>query len=556
MSRRQRAAAVLASLTLVAAMTACGSDDAAESTGSDGMIEQLVFPAEGQASQGGLANYNVFAPNPTLWNGLFEPLMIRNSLTCEIIPWLATEYEWEGGDKLTFTIRDGVTWSDGTPFTAKDVAFTFNVGKQYPAADRAGLWNDSFGAPASSVTAEGNKVVITFTGNAVPKFEGIIGVQILPEHIYGSVGDPTKYVDEKGIGTGPFKVASYNGRRLVLERRNDYWQADKIKVKKIVHEGQYDAAQASLKLRSGELDAYTGEIPNPQRSFVDADPEKNHFFYAPAGMTVLTPNLTKAPFNDVKFREAIAYVMNKQEMSEKATYGIMKPASQSGLKLPYAAKFLPDTYTQEATILPYDVAKAEALLDAAGYRKGPDGKRTMPDGSPLAITFSVQAGWIDYQAIADVAVRGLNEVGINTRLVPSAPESVDAQKKSGDFDLLLEYLHGGCDMARNLGSKLHSGQFPTQTEVRSNVERWNDPATDATVDKLAASTDEAEQKALIGELVDTMMTKFPVISLLYAPERLIYRTDKAVGWPSEENPYVNPGARLVILTHLTAPSKS
>ena len=63
--------------------------------------------------------------------------------------------------------------------------------------------------------------------------------------------------------TGPFKVGSYNGRRLELVRRPDYWQADKIKVEKLVLEGNYDANQAALKLRSGELDFYSGELPEP-----------------------------------------------------------------------------------------------------------------------------------------------------------------------------------------------------------------------------------------------------------------------------------------------------
>ena len=75
------------------------------------------------------------------------------------------------------------------------------------------------------------------------------------------------------MSTGPFKVGSYNGRRLELVRRPDYWQADKIKVEKLVLEGNYDANQAALKLRSGELDFYSGEIPNPQKTFVEADPD-------------------------------------------------------------------------------------------------------------------------------------------------------------------------------------------------------------------------------------------------------------------------------------------
>ncbi len=523
---------------------------------SSGMIAQLSFPSEADSSVGGLVNYNPLSPKPLTTNWIYEPLIVRNNLTCTETPWLATKSTWEGSTKLTFDIRDGVKWSDGQAFTAKDVAFTFNLGKTYKAADKAGVWSDTFGSPATSVEATGNQVVFTFSGNAAGKYEGIIGTKILPQHIYGSVGDPSLYVDKAPAGTGPFKVDSYNGRRLTLARRDDYWQADKIKVQKLVLEGTFDASQAALKLRSGELDAYWGEIPNPQKTFVESDAKNNHFWYAPNGSTVLTTNVSKAPFTDAKFREAISYVMDKDSMSTKATYGIMKAASQTGLKLPYQQDLLPSSLASQNTVLPYDVAKAKQLLDTAGYKAGADGMRTNPDGSPLAVTFSVQAGFIDYQAIADVVATGLNAAGVSTKVVASAPDSVDGQKKTGDFQMLFEFLYGGCDVARGLGAKLSSQQIPTQTEILPNVERWNDPTTEATVTKLGQSVDKSEQKTLTGDLVNTMMTKYPVTPLIYAPSRILYRTDKAVGWPSEQDPYANPSDdRLLIMTHLTPATK-
>jgi peptide/nickel transport system substrate-binding protein len=191
------------------------------------------------------------------------------------------------------------------------------------------------------------------------------------------------------------------------------------------------------------------------------------------------------------------------------------------------------------------------MLDAAGYTKDGDGKRRTKDGQPINLTFSVQAGFIDYQSAAEVIARNLNSVGVATKVVATAPESVDAQKKSGDYQLILEYLHGGCENAKNIGGKLSSDQIPTKTEILPNIQRFKDPATDATVKELSGTVDEAKQKELVGKLVDTMMTQYPVTSLIYAPARILYRTDKAVGWPSEEDPYAQPADdRLLILTRL------
>jgi peptide/nickel transport system substrate-binding protein len=519
-----------------------------------GMIPELILPAEVDATVGGLVNYNPYSPKPLTGTWLYEPLMVQNSLTCENLPWLATKFAWEGATKLTFDIREGVKFSDGQPMTAKDVAFTFNLAKKYPAMDLAGVWNDTFGAHAKSVTASGNQVVFEFTGAAAPKFAGIISTKILPEHVYSKVGDPTKYVDKNPVGTGPFKVGSYNGRRLELVRRDDYWQADKIKVEKLRLEGQYEADQAVLKLRSGGLDFYSGEIPNPQKAFVAQDPKLNHFWYAPNGITVIAMNLTKAPFNDVKFREALAYGMDKQSATLKATYGIMKTASQSGLVMPLKKDLLPAPYTAENTVIPYDKAKAEQLLDAAGYKKGADGKRTNKDGSPLKITFAVQGGYIDYEAMANVFVPNFADLGFDIKQNKSQPEAVDQLKKNGKFDMMINFMGAGCDYANGIGATLATSQFPTKTDVLGNVERYSNPEVDKAVKDLSGTTDPAKVKELVGVLVKAMMTDYPVLPILYAPARGIYRTDHAVGWPTEQDPYANPqdGMR-VILTHLTAP---
>ncbi|HSN42592.1 MAG TPA: ABC transporter substrate-binding protein [Propionibacteriaceae bacterium] len=530
--------------------TDTGGSTSSNSAGTDAMIATLTLPAEVADNVAGIENYNPFAPNKTSGNYFYEPLMIRSSMNCEVVPWLATESVWEGATKITFTIRDGVKWADGQPLTAEDVAFTLNLKKEYAAIDDIGLWTDSFGAKAKSVTVDGNKVIIEFTGNAAAKYDSLITAKILPKHVWESVGDPVKYIEKKPVGTGPFAVKSYNGRKLVLERRPEYWQADKVKVSSLVIEGNYDATNAALKLSSGALDAYWGEIPNPAVSFQAKNPSLNHFWYAPAGSTVLTPNTSKAPFNDDAFRAAYSQGIDKEQLSAKATYGVMKPASQTGLKLPYAKTLLPDKYANDEAVLPLDLAKANQMLDDAGYKVGDNDVRTNKDGSPLKVEFTVQAGWIDYQAAADVIVRNLKDMKLDALVVTSPPEAVDLKKKQGDFDMMLEYLHGGCEVARNLGSKLSSDQIPTKTTVFSNVERWNDPATDEIVKKLSGSTDPAEQKELVGQLVETMMTRYPVTPLFYAPARMIYRTDKAVGWPSEENPYATNSEMLLIMTKL------
>lgn len=539
MRKHTRAAvAALAVATLLATPACANIGLEPAPPAPEGYIAEIRMPSEASSSVQGLVNYNYLSPNPTVNTWLFEPLMIRDRFTCEAVPWLATSYEWPSTDRMIVHLREGVTWSDGEPFTADDVAYTFNAGKEYPAADRNGVWGEYYGAPAESVTALDDLTVeFRFTGPAVPKTDDILqATKILPEHIYAGQGDPTTFVDTTGVGTGPFVPKEYNGRRLVMERNENYWDAENLKIQQISLEGSYDANSAALKLRSGALDLYTGDIPNPPRSIVAADPENAHFFYPPDSTTVLVINNERPVLNDPAFREGIAYAIDRVALSERASYGIMEPASQTMLLLPFQEAEVPDKWKGKE-VIPYDPDEANRLLDEAGYAKNADGWRVDENGDPLSFVFSVQAGWMDFIAMADVITRNLQAVGVQVKMVATDPNAVDGVQRSGEFDMVLNFVGGACQRARDLGSKLISTQIPHDQELLLNRARYNNPEVDELIAKWANTTDEAEAKTYQDQIVDVFMTEFPYIALQYAPSRLIYRTENAVGWPSDENPY-------------------
>ncbi|MGB4776743.1 ABC transporter substrate-binding protein [Microbacterium sp.] len=519
----------------------------------EGYIAEIRMPSEASSSVQGLINYNYLAPNATVQTWLFEPLMIRDRFTCDAVPWLALSYEWPETDRMIVHLREGVRWSDGEPFTADDVAYTFTAGKEFPAADRNGIWGDYYGAPAEAVTALDELTVeFRFTGPAVPKTDDVLqNTKILPAHIYAEQGDPTAFVDTEGVGTGPFVPKEYNGRRLVMERNENYWDAEDLKIQQISLEGSYDANSAALKLRSGALDLYRGDIPNPPRSIVSADPENAHFFYPPDSTTVLVLNNERPVLSDPAFREGVAYAIDREALSERASYGIMDPASQTMLLLPFQQAEVPEAWKGKEFI-PYDPDEANRLLDEAGYQKNADGWRVDANGTPLSFTFSVQAGWMDFIAMADVIVRNLRAVGVKAKMVATDPNAVDGVQRSGNFDMVLNFVGGGCQRARDLGSRLVSSQISHDQELLNNRARFSDPAIDGLIAEWANTTDETQAKKLQDQVVDVFMTQFPYIALQYAPSRLIYRTENATGWPSEENPY--PVDQLIrIATQLRAP---
>lgn len=553
-ARRRRLGAVAVAAVLAAAMSACANVGLQPAPPAPaGYIRELVLPSENGNAVQDLVNFNPYGLSPTTSQWLYEPLMLRDQYTCAFVPWLATGYRFVSSTELVITIRQGVKWTDGTAFSAKDVAFTFNAAKQYPGMDRAGLWTGTYGSTATSVTAVGDTVVIRTKGSAAAKIEDLLQLtRILPEHVYSKVGDITKYIDEKPVSTGPFVVQAYNGRRLELARNPGYWQASKVKVNRLALEGSYDTNSAALKLRTGALDLYQGDIPNPVASVRRAG--VTDFQYAPAGTTVLAPNNQKAPLNDVKLREAMAYAIDKEAVSRNASFGVMKPASQTMLKLPVQQDALPAEYRKSGGYVPYSPKKAEQLLDAAGYRKGADGFRTTPQGKPISLVFSVQAGFIDYLAMSDVVTRDLNAVGIRTKQVVTDPGAVDSVRKTGDFDLAIDYVGGTCSRAKDLGGHIQSANIPQAKDaaVNLNTERFSDRSVDALVSKYLATTDAKQSQQYLSQVIDVYTKRFPVIALQYAPQRIIYNTQIATGWPTNAADSYPADQLLYVLVHLRA----
>ena len=201
-----------------------------------GHIERDGLIIYQEAKLSWVRNFNPLVPGgsarfPTS-AGIYEPLFIYNSITGEYVPWLATGYEWsKGNTTLVLKIREGVTWSDKTPFTAEDVAYTFNLKKQYPALDTRASWEYL----EKVESKPNNDVVFTFKRVFVPGFDAIAGQSIVAKHIWQKVDDPVKFSNPDPIGTGPFtEIVRFDKQIWELGKNPNYWQPGKPHVDKLV----------------------------------------------------------------------------------------------------------------------------------------------------------------------------------------------------------------------------------------------------------------------------------------------------------------------------------
>lgn len=529
-------------LLLILVLSACGGPQKQGQTqpaGGPGMIDRL----DGGSFGGGdnpQVNYNPFSPNALIGgvSYLYEPLMAENSYACQVMPWLATDYKWQDPQTLIFTIRQGVKWSDGQPFGPDDVVFTMNMMQKYPALDTNGLW-----ISMSGVKAQGNQVILKFKGPSVPIFERILNQPIVSKHIWEKVANPVTFTDPTPAVTGPFTVESFNQEELVLKRNQNYWQADKIKIERLVfHKGGTNQVE-NLKLAQGAYDWNAMFVPSVQNAYVARDPKHNHYWFPPAGEISLGMNLTKAPFNDVAFRHAMAYAINRQEISKKAEFSYVNSASQTGLSVPGQASFIPSNIP-DMGIFPFDQQKALSILTQAGYTKDASGKILGKDGKPITVTFLVQNGWTDWIQAAQVIQNNLTALGLTVNVQTPSPDIVSSRAAAADYDMLFSVHGGSCNMYDNY-NYLNSRVSPTV-----NYLHFKDPAVDKMLDQLQQALTVDAQKAVVAQLAVYSYQNFPDVPLWYGASWFEFSTKKAVGWPDANNPYAMPGNILLIVTHL------
>lgn len=551
--RRRRHAAVAAAMALGLITTGCAADSS-DSGGrvltSGGLISHLDAGGfgTGAAPQ---RNFNPFSPNVDNTSYTYEPLYVTSTFNCSETPWLATSYTWRNPEELSFTLRDGVKWQDGTPFTAADVVFTYQMLKRFPALDTNGIW-----ANLNSVDDEGGKVVFHFKQPSAALFSHLTKVVIVPRHIWAKVRNPVTFTNPDPVGTGPYTVKSFNSQRMVLERDPRYWQAAKIRVRELWFTRSTLGGEVDqLRLVRGDYDFNAMFVPQINKTFVARDPRDNHYWFPPGGVISLFMNLTRKPFGDVAFRQALVYAFDRQAIADKAEYGYVKTASQTGLLLPNQQNLLAPGVKDEGNMA-YDPVRAARMLTAAGYRTDAKGQRLGKDGKPLHFTFEVPAGWTDWIQAAQIMRQGFQNLGIGIDVRTPSPDTVTADQALGNFDVLFTVYGGDCDVYNDLSAPLGSQMSaPIGKKAVSNYARWKDPRTDALLTDLSRAIDDKSRQTALNGLEQIMLDQVPNIPLWYGGTWFENRTTKVTGWPSARKPYAGPADSLLIITHLE-PKKS
>jgi peptide/nickel transport system substrate-binding protein len=490
-------------------------------------------------------NFNPFSTTflfPTQ-NGIYEPLMINNRIGGELVPWLATSYEWsEDLMTLTFHLREGVKWSDGEPFTSADVVYTFDLLKNTPGLAGPALVALAEGGSIASVTAPDDyTVVIAFNKVFTPVFYDIIPQNIVPEHIWKNVADPVTETNLKPVGTGPFtEVVNMQDQVYEVDRNPNYWQPGQPYVKGLRMPAFSGNDTAATMMVSGDSEWSGQFFNNVDQAVLANNPNAHCWWPAVTSDQFFMANATKPPFDDPVVRKAISMSFDREKLIEIALQGKSSPSDVTGLSEGYAAWKVEDPTTL-GNWTDFNPDEANKMLDEAGYVMGTDGVRPNKDGSRWSFELLMVNGFSDWLAVAPTLKDNLESIGFEVTINNYDPGQTFGKWFVGDFDMSL-YFGIDADTPytyyRNIMSADTYKPVGEATGFGQNIWRVVVPAADEQLAIFASTGDAEVQKQAALELQKIFADNAPVVPLWHAPTFYCYSNAQVGGWASEDNPFV------------------
>ena len=436
-------AAVVAAFAVVASVTAAGAGAGSQSPFALPRGETLYTSGKQWGPYTGFNPLRTGDYATGVIGLLYETLFRYDPLKDKFIPWLATDGKWVGNNYV-LTVRNGVKWNDGKPFTAADVKFTFETGK-LPGSEFSTMWRTGL----TKITAKGNKVTFTFGGR--PNYQDwdtiLYTMAMVPKHIwskYSATEITTGNADKSFVGTGPFTYGAGKGSSQTLQwnRRNGWW-AEKALGKRMPMKYLVDIHNttntASLQnFLQNKIDLSNNFFPGIDKQI--GGKIQTYFPKAPymlaANTAWLVPNTTKAPLSDRAFRRALAMSINVNRIVT-ADYGnIVSKANPTGL-LPTWSKWIDQAQAKKLGFT-YNIAGAKALLAANGYRdRDGDGFVENKDGSDINLRIIVPNGWSDWMTAIQIIADSTKAAGI--KLTPAYPDfnGLVDERNTGKFDLVI-----------------------------------------------------------------------------------------------------------------------
>ncbi|HOJ92602.1 MAG TPA: ABC transporter substrate-binding protein [Dictyoglomaceae bacterium] len=499
---------------------------------------------------------------------MYMPLFLYSNMKDGWLPILGESFQAVNKRTLRVKIRKEAAWSDGTPLTADDVAFTFALTKEVGIGPGNGWWDY-----IQSVRAVDSKTVEFIMRPDAVNYASFLGyalnTRIVPKHVYEpfekkgvqAVKDFLNDDPAKQVVSGPYKLY-YADPNIVAYGRIDNWWGKSIfglPVPKYIGNIIYkDNSVANLDFEKGNADWGGVFIPDISALWKDKKlPVKTWFdnkpYFMPDGLDLLYISYYNPLLRDPAVRKAIAYSIPYQEMLDKAYFGYGNQAHPSMVIDDFEAyhQYIDSAYAKYFWGTPNgklktDLKKANDILDKAGYKKGRDGIRVSPDGKRMGtFTIQVPSGWTDWMMMCEMMAANMKAIGLDVKTEFPDYSVWWTRWTQGTFDFILGWSAGpGYDHPWNVYRVVLDPALykPFGQDQYGNFERYNNPEVGKIIDKLAATLDPKVRKTLYYQLQRIVYRDLPAIPLFYGAHWYEVNESYWVGFPTAKDPWWFPSS--------------
>jgi peptide/nickel transport system substrate-binding protein len=441
---------------------------------------------------------------------IYESLLKRDEKYLENVPVLAEKWEISQNHLMyTFHLKKDIKWSDGYPFTAKDILYSFDRIRD-PKVDAAHL--RSYYQDIEKVEALDDYTVRFHY--RIPYFRALEfcgGIPIVPFHLFKEGEDFNQHpIGRNPVGTGPYKMLHWEtGKEIVLVRNEDYW-GEKPALDRIVFKIITDSTVALQVLKQGGLDEMSLRPIQWEKQTENKRFEENFqklSYYLPS-YSYIGWNSRRPIFSDKRVRQAMSMLVDRELILKKILFGL-------GTTIDCPFYINSPEYDKEIKPFPYDPKAALALLKSAGWDFRPGDAVLQKEGKPFEFEFLLSAGSKFGEQIATMLQENLKEIGI-TMSIRKLEWAVFIQK-------IEEHNFDACTMGWSLGWETdpyqiwHSSQA---VEKGSNFVGFKDEEADKLMDEARKEFDPEKRRKMYYRLQEIIHDEQPY-TFLFTSKALV-----------------------------------
>ncbi|MFL6119091.1 ABC transporter substrate-binding protein [Actinophytocola sp.] len=465
----------------------------------------------------------------------FDYLTVYSQQDYSVEPSLAESWT-TSDDKLTWTfkIRKGVKWSDGQPLTAKDPAFTFN---KMLSDETARTANGSYVAQFESVKATDDYTLVIKT--KVPQSTMLaLDVPIVPEHVWSKVADIGAEPQFPMVGSGPFYVTDFKEAQFTKMKANPHYWRGKAKIDELhfIYYRNSDAAVTAL--QSGQIDLVNRLTPTQFDALQgNSDVALNNAQNRRFNEIVINPGAAtndgtpigngNPALKDVKLRQAIAQAIDSKTLVDKVWGGYATEA----------AGYIPPAFKDYAwkpqgdEVRKFDLAAANKALDAAGYKKGPDGIRLDKQGQPLNLRLLAHAENVVDENAGPFIKGWLKDIGLNITIQPVSDTQINEATTRGEFDLAFSGWNANPDPDYVLSLQTCANRPNAEGKGGTPDSFFCDKTYDDLYKKQLSELDPAKRQDIVKQMQARLYDQAPLVILGYDNALEAYNKKAFEGFP-------------------------